>query len=143
MGEMKKAILRVPYLYDTLYKNDSDKLLSKVLDNPKATNIQILRKIHLNQKIRFNDGIYLLYTSNDRQNKYKMAYQNYIDNDYLYYLHWANKHLEDLLDNQEKQTFIYNSKNDNLKFLKQKTKKYSNIYFKKLKQKFMILAIIL
>lgn len=134
-GEMKKAILRVPYLYDTLYKNDSDKLLSKVLDNPKATNIQILRKIHLNQKIRFNDGIYLLYTSNDRQNKYKMAYQNYIDNDYLYYLHWANKHLEDLLDNQEKQTFIYNSKNDQFEVSKAKNKEIFQYLLQKTKAK--------
>ena len=64
-----------------------------------------------------------------------MAYQNYIDNDYLYYLHWANKHLEDLLDNQEKQTFIYNSKNDQFEVSTAKNKEIFQYLLQKTKAK--------
>lgn len=104
-GKTKKYLLRVPTIYDKTCKTEEE-LLRKVVKNPDATNVKLIRKIHLNQKIRWKGCEYLLYTSNEKQNKYKMAYQNYIDNDYLNYLNKTNKYIEqkvidDSLDYQE------------------------------------------
>lgn len=106
----KKFLLRVPTLFERIYKEDE--LLEKVVNNDKATNIKLIRKIHLNQKIKWKNGIYLLYTSGENKNKYKMAYQNYIDNDYLLYLDKANKKIEHIDITLDYQEFIVNKKEE-------------------------------
>lgn len=91
-GRVKKHLLRVPIIYDRIYQNEE--LLLKVVNNDRAKNVKLIRKINLNQKIRWRGCEYLLYTSDERQNKYKMAYQNYLDNDYLNYLNKASKYIK-------------------------------------------------
>ena len=41
-------------MYDKLYRNEPEKLLAKVINNSNAKNIKIIRKLYLNQKIKFN-----------------------------------------------------------------------------------------
>ncbi len=133
--KFKKALLRVPYLYTIMYKNNSDELLKKIINNPKAENVKILRKIHLNQKIKLNNGIYLIYTNSENKNKYKMAYQNYIDNKFLLYLHQANKHFNDISEHLNEQTFIINSKNDEFLISKEKNREFFTYLLNKTKNK--------
>ena len=105
-GKKKKCLTRVPVLYTKKYFGEE--LVEKVLDNPKANDIKLIRTIHLNQKIRWQQGVYLVYTSNSTKNKYKMAYQNYLNNEFLYYIDKANKYLPTIDDSLDKQSFIVN-----------------------------------
>lgn len=103
-GKEKKSILRVPNIYDKVYGNDQEELLRKVVGE-NASNIKLITKIYQNQKIRYQGCEYLICTNNEATNKYKMAYQNYIDNDILSYLQKANKYI-DKLDTKEKEVSI-------------------------------------
>lgn len=119
-GKKYKKLLRVPVLFEKTYKDDAE-LLTKVVNNENATNLKLLRKIYLNQKIRYNGCEYLLYTNNATVNKYKMAYQNYVDNDYLIYLKLANKHIDNILDeNASIQEISKNRKEEKMVISKEK-----------------------
>ena len=113
-GKTKKFILRVPLMYDKMYKDNHEELLNKVVNNPNAKNIKVLRKIYLNQKIKLDKGIYLLYTNNEVQNKYKQVYQHYMDNDYLLYLDAANKKESSIDISLDEQEIVKNRKGDKL-----------------------------
>lgn len=118
-GKKYKKLLRVPLILEKTCKNDEE-LITKVVNNENATDIKLIRKIHLNQKIRYQGCEYLLYTSNENQNKYKMSYQNYISNEYLLYLEKANKNLEILDDSLSQQEIIVNRKEEVFEFSKSK-----------------------
>lgn len=112
-GKEKKAILRVPNMFDKVYSNNQDELLRRVVgDN--VQDIKIITKIYQNQKIRYQGCEYLIYTSNENCNKYKMAHQNYIDNDILSYLNFANKHLSELDVKEDIVEIVKNKKNDKI-----------------------------
>lgn len=93
-GKTIKELLRVPLLYEIQYKNKNEEFFKLIIGNSNISNIKLIKKIALNQKIKYDKGIYLLYTSNEFTNKYKMAYQNYLDNDILVYLNKASHELE-------------------------------------------------
>ena len=109
-----------------------------MINDEKATDIKVLRKIYLNQKIRYNGCYYLIYTSNEKQNKYKMAYQNYLDNDYLIYLNKCLKKIDELDDGElTSQEFIVNKdgdkflidKNHNLEIFKSIKEQYNKTIY--------------
>lgn len=95
-----KKLCRVPTLYLKQYNNDLNTIAKIMIDDEKATDIKVLRKIYLNQKIRYNGCYYLICTSDDTRCKYKMAYQNYLDNNYLIYLNKCLKKIDELDDEQ-------------------------------------------
>lgn len=95
-----KKLCRVPTLYLKQYKNDLNIIAKIMIDDEKATDIKVLRKIYLNQKIKYNGCYYLICTSDDTRCKYKMAYQNYLDNNYLIYLNKCLKKIDELNDEQ-------------------------------------------
>ena len=95
-----KKLCRVPTLYLKQYNNDLNTIAKIMIDDEKATDIKVLRKIYLNQKIKYNGCYYLICTSDDTRCKYKMAYQNYLDNNYLIYLNKCLKKIDELDDEQ-------------------------------------------
>lgn len=95
-----KKLCRVPTLYLKQYKNDLNTIAKIMINDEKATDIKVLRKIYLNQKIKYNGCYYLICTSDDTRCKYKMAYQNYLDNNYLIYLNKCLKKIDELDDEQ-------------------------------------------
>ena len=106
-----------------------------MIDDEKATDIKVLRKIYLNQKIKYNGCYYLIYTANENRNKYKVAYQNYLDNNYLIYLNKCLKKIDELDDeqlsskeltiNKDGDKFLVD-KNHNLEIFKAIKEKYNN-----------------
>lgn len=93
-----REIITRKILFDKLINKEEDylkKILGKV-ENPK-----IICDIALNQKIKYDGGIYLLYTKNENQLRLKMAYQNYLENNDLYYLSKATKLLDNLTEHDE------------------------------------------
>lgn len=133
-----KKLCRVPTLYLKQYKNDLNTIAKIMIDDEKATDIKVLRKIYLNQKIRYNGCYYLIYTSKEKQNKYKMAYQNYLDNDYLIYLNKCLKKIDELDDGElTSQEFIVNKdgdkflidKNHNLEIFKSIKEQYNKTIY--------------
>lgn len=102
-----KYIITRKSLFDKQNLSESE-YLKKILDD--VDNPQIICDICLNQKIIYDGGIYLLYTSDSTRNKLKMAYQNYIDNNILYYLDKANKLSADSLKD-DTITYDYLNKN--------------------------------
>ena len=110
-GKDKKTILRVPTMYDKVYGNNQELLLKKVVGDT-ATDIKLITKIYQNQKIRYCGCEYLINTNNETTNKYKMAYQNYIDNDILIYLNKANNHLNELNVSAKEILVTKNRKNE-------------------------------
>lgn len=119
-----KKLLRVPTMYVKLYGDDLNTIAKLMIDDEKAINIKILRKICLNQKVRFNNCYYLIYTSDDTRCKLKMAYQNYIDNDALVYLNKCLKKIDELDDKDKtEQEIIVNKDGDKLKITKEENLK--------------------
>lgn len=119
-----KKLLRVPTMYVKLYGDDLNKIAKLIVDDEKATDIKVLRKIYLNQKIKYNGCYYLIYTKNEFVNKYKMAYQNYIDNDALVYLNKCLKKTDELDDKDKtEQEIIVNKDGDKLKITKEENLK--------------------
>lgn len=119
-----KKLLRVPTMYVKLYGEDLNTIAKLIVDDEKATDIKVLRKIYLNQKIKYNGCYYLIYTNNETQNKYKMAYQNYIDNDALVYLNKCLKKIDELDDKDKiEQEIIVNKDGDKLKITKEENLK--------------------
>ena len=106
-GKKYKYIITRKSLFDKQNLSESE-YLKKILDD--VDNPQIICDICLNQKIIYDGGIYLLYTSDSTRNKLKMAYQNYIDNNILYYLDKANKLSADSLKD-DTITYDYLNKN--------------------------------
>lgn len=106
-GKQYKCIITRKSLFDK-QKIDENEYLMKMLGN--VDNPQIICDICLNQKVIYDGGIYLLYTSDSTRNKLKMAYQNYIDNNILYYLDKANKLSADSLKD-DTITYDYLNKN--------------------------------
>lgn len=119
-----KKLLRIPTMYIKLYGEDLNTIAKLMIDDEKAINIKILRKICLNQKVRFNNCYYLIYTSDDTRCKLKMAYQNYIDNDALVYLNKCLKKIDELDDKDKtEQEIIVNKDGDKLKITKEENLK--------------------
>lgn len=94
-----RKINAVKPIYEKMYSNDEDKFLKIIANDDKAQNIKLLRYIPINQKIIYDGGYYLLLNNNEKCNKLKLIYQNYIDNDLLYYFTKAKK-LIDIEDNE-------------------------------------------
>lgn len=112
-GKLKKFILRVPKVEHLKNKDNEKELLKTVVDNPNATNIKLIRKIYQNQKIRYDGCLYTIWTANENQNKFKMAYQNYLENEYLNYVNFASKELKNLDDSDLiEQEIIVNKNNE-------------------------------
>lgn len=130
-----KKLCRVPTLYLKQYNNDLNTIAKIMIDDEKATDIKVLRKIYLNQKIKYNGCYYLIYTANENKNKYKVAYQNYLDNNYLIYLNKCLKKIDELDDeqlsskeltiNKDGDKFLVD-KNHNLEIFKAIKEKYNN-----------------
>lgn len=119
-----KKLLRVPTMYVKLYGDDLNTIAKLIVDDEKATDIKVLRKIYLNQKIKYNGCYYLIYTNGDVTNKYKMAYQNYIDNDALVYLNKCLKKIDELDDKDKiEQEIIVNKDGDKLRITKEENLK--------------------
>ena len=119
-----KKLMRVPTMYVKLYGEDLNTIVNLVVNDEKATDIKVLRKVYLNQKIRYNGCYYCIYTSNINQNKYKMAYQNYFDNDILIYLSKCLKKIDELDDKEKtEQEIIVNKDGDKLKISKEENLK--------------------
>lgn len=116
----KKKILRISVLDDQRFHGDLQKIVQTVIPDQKDCTIKVLRKINLNQKIRYDQGIYLIYSNSESKNKYKMAYQNYLDNDYLLYLQQASKVYEQIDTSLDYQEFVKNLKNDKIIVSKEK-----------------------
>lgn len=115
-----KKLLRVPTMYVKLYGDDLNKIAKLIVDDEKAINIKILRKICLNQKVKYNDCYHLIYTFDNTRCKLKMAYQNYIDNDALVYLNKCLKKIDELDDKDKtEQEIIVNKDGDKLKITKE------------------------
>lgn len=91
-----KDLLRVPLLYIKLYGDNNETLWKKVIGNDVASDIKIIKRIHLNQKIKYKNCIYLLYTADGKRNKYKLAYQSYLNNDLLCYFNKCDSLLDSL-----------------------------------------------
>lgn len=117
----KKAILRVPTIYDKVYGNNQKILLQKVVGE-NATDVKLITKIYQNQKIRYLGCEYLINTSNEFSNKYKMAYQNYIDNSILMYLSKAQKYVNDLDVHADEIAFAQNRSEEKFVISKEKNK---------------------
>ena len=111
-NKIEKYILRVPLLLDKKYGNDLNELVKYLIKKENAKNIKILRKIYLNQKIKYEKGIYLIYTSNEITNKYKMAFQNYIDNQDLAYLQKTQNKYNEINIDLPSQEFVLNRKGE-------------------------------
>ena len=126
-GKQYKHIVTRKSLYDKLNLPEKE-YLHKLLGD--VDNAQVICDIPLNQKISFDGGIYLLYTSNEKCNKLKMAYQNYIDNNILYYLDKANK----IIGNIENDASEYNYLNKNNEVILTISKKENQNIFNILKQ---------
>lgn len=111
-------------MYVKLYGDDLNTIAKLMIDDEMATDIKVLRKIYLNQKIKYNGCYYLIYTNNEFVNKYKMAYQNYIDNDALVYLNKCLKKTDELDDKDKtEQEIIVNKDGDKLKITKEENLK--------------------
>lgn len=107
-------------MYVKLYGDDLNKIAKLMIDDEKAINIKILRKICLNQKVKYNDCYHLIYTFDNTRCKLKMAYQNYIDNDALVYLNKCLKKIDELDDKDKtEQEIIVNKDGDKLKITKE------------------------
>lgn len=118
----KKAVLGVPSLYYKMYIDNYDALL-KLVAGEEATDVKLITKIYQNQKIRYEGCEYLIYTNNENQNKFKMAYQNYVDNEFLLYLKDATKYMDLLNVLEEKIEIIINRKNDKFIISKERNNK--------------------
>ena len=80
----------------------------------------------------------MIYTANEDRNKYKMAYQNYLDNNYLVYLNKCLKKIDELDDeeltsqeltiNKDGDKFLID-KNHNLEIFKVIKEKYNNTIY--------------
>lgn len=117
-----KKLLRVPTMYLNLYGNNEEELLKLIVNDEKAKDIKILRKIYINQKIKYNGCYYRIFTKG-KKNIYKMAYQNYIDNNIVLYLNKSLKLSDDLIDKTiDSQTFIINNKGEKFIISKEKNK---------------------
>lgn len=121
-GKMCKALLRVPTLYVKQCK-DENELLEKVVKDPLVKNIRVIRKINLNQKIRYKGCEYLLYTKNADCNKYKMAHQVYLSNDALKYINVYDKKNKIFNDSFDDVEIVLNAKNDKFTFSRDMNKK--------------------
>ena len=97
-------------------------MLKLIVNDEKAKDIKILRKIYINQKIKYNGCYYRIFTKG-KNNIYKMAYQNYIDNNIVLYLNKSLKLSDDLIDKTiDSQTFIINNKGEKFIISKEKNK---------------------
>lgn len=72
-------------------KEEIEKTLVAKYLNGKITEIKIGNPIYYNQKVKYGNGIYCIYTKGDQLNL-KNAYQSYLDNKYLAYLKYASKY---------------------------------------------------
>lgn len=139
-NKSKKILLPVPVLYATKY-NDNESVIKLLTERgKKVSEFNIIKKVHLNQKIIYENCVYLLYTSDNNCNKYKLAYQSYLDNDMLAYLQKANKYKEQLKEYSddvfEEQTsrngnIINISKEENMKIFDEIIKIYRHKTFDK------------
>lgn len=107
-----KSLLRVPLLYIKLYGDNNETLWKKVIGNDMASDIKIIKRIHLNQKIKYNNCIYLLYTSGENRNNYKLAYQSYLDNELLDYVNKSLSNAKKIIDCKEMAFSMKTNKND-------------------------------
>lgn len=76
-----------------------------------ATNIKFGKIIQSNQKLQYDNGIFLIYSNSEDRFNLKLAYQNYIDdksNNYSYYLSKAYKHLDLIDQNKDECDVILN-----------------------------------
>lgn len=99
-NKINKKLLPIPTLLLKQYKNDLEVIANVLLTNEKATDIKVLRKIYLNQKIKYNGCYYCICTKGQLKINYKMTYQNYLDNDHLIYLNTCIKKIDELDDEQ-------------------------------------------
>ena len=125
-GKVYKNILSRKIMYDKQISDDEE-YLKKILGD--VSNPKSICDLYLNQKIEYDGGIYLLYTSNENKNKLKMAYQNYMDNNDLFYLNHANKKVNDFKDDALE--YKIKDKNDNL--IVTISKQENEIIFNKIK----------
>lgn len=125
-GKLYKKIISRKIIYDKQINNDEE-YLKKILGD--VSNPKSICDLYLNQKIEYDGGIYLLYTSNENQNKLKMAYQNYMDNNDLFYLNHVNKKVNDFKDDALE--YKIKDKNDNL--IVTISKQENEIIFNKIK----------
>ncbi len=135
-----KKILRVPLMLIKKVGNNQEKIAKEIVKNEvksidNVKNIKVIKRLYLNQKIKYNKGIYLLYTNNEKQNKYKLVYQSYIDNSILEYLKLANKKIQNFEDSSNvyecfvhKETKVI-SKNENEKIFDTIIKMYNQSVF--------------
>lgn len=107
-----KDLLRVPLLYIKLYGDNNETLWKKVIGNDMASDIKIIKRIHLNQKIKYKNCIYLLYTGNASVNKYKLVYQSYLDNNLLSYMNKCISLIDSIANCNENEYIIKINKND-------------------------------
>ncbi len=107
-----KSLSRVPLLYIKLYGDNNEILWKKVIGNDMASDIKIIKRIHLNQKIKYNNCIYLLYTSGENRNNYKLAYQSYLDNELLDYVNKSLSNAKKIIDCKEMAFSMKTNKND-------------------------------
>lgn len=107
-----KSLSRVPLLYIKLYGDKNETLWKKVIGNDMASDIKIIKRIHLNQKIKYNNCIYLLYTSGENRNNYKLAYQSYLDNELLDYVNKSLSNAKKIIDCKEMAFSMKTNKND-------------------------------
>ena len=99
MKDVIKKVQRQATNWEKISENQSDKEIQ--IQNIQRKKTDQKQQKNQNQKIKYGNCEYLIYTSNENQNKYKMAYQNYVDNDILYYLDRSNKNIDklDVIDN--------------------------------------------
>lgn len=107
-----KSLSRVPLLYIKLYGDNNETLWKKVIGNDMASDIRVIKRIYLNQKIKYENCIYLLYTSNEICNNYKLAYQSYLDNELLDYVNKSLSITEKIIDCNETSFSMKTNKND-------------------------------
>lgn len=107
-----KSLSRVPLLYIKLYGNNNETLWKKVIGNDLASDIRVIKRIYLNQKIKYENCIYLLYTSDEIRNNYKLAYQSYLDNELLDYVNKSLSIAEKIIDCNETSFSMKTNKND-------------------------------
>lgn len=123
--KIAKTINRVS-LMESLKNKDNKTIAKNILGCDNSDIIRVI-KINQNQKIKYNNGIYLIYTNDSDRNKYKLVYQNYIDNVDLLYIDQANR----FIDNNT----LLNDDIVGISISDKKYKKYKSILFPYLKEK--------
>lgn len=126
-GKVYKNIVPRKIIDDKKIKNDEE-CIKKIIGD--VSNLKVICDVYLNQKIEYNGGVYLIVTSEKTRNQLKIAYQNYMDNNDLFYLNYANKKVNDFKDDALE--YKIKDKNDNL--IVTISKQENEIIFNKIKK---------